>query len=113
MLKNRGLQKKISEWEGVSQVYTHCSTPPDHCGLGPVLSLGEGLLWKFNGQKDLCHFTNHIGNFTSVDPTLLIAMNCFYPIQQLSSASEQNYLVFLLFFSFGLCIMSCKVTQGI
>ena len=27
--------------------------PPDYCGLGPVLSLGEGLLWKFNGEQQM------------------------------------------------------------
>ena len=39
---------------------TYDSTPPDYCELGPVLSLGEGLLWKFNGQKKkiFCFLTN-------------------------------------------------------
>ena len=26
------------------------STPPDYCEYGPVLSLGEGLSWKFSGK---------------------------------------------------------------
>ena len=56
---------------------------------------------------------NHTGNFTSVDPTLLIAIDCFHRIQQLSSASERNYLVFLLFFSCGLCIMSYKFSFSV
>ena len=38
---------KITKNENVC---THDSTPPDYCELGPVLLLGEGLLWKFNGK---------------------------------------------------------------
>ena len=37
------------EMTGKESLCTCDSTPPDYFESGPVLLLGDGLLWKFNG----------------------------------------------------------------